>query len=194
MESVHVLGLHGDPASSTMILFLGDPEEPTRVLPIFIGPTEARAIVLGLSDLEVPRPGTHDLLAHVIHECDAQLDRVAVTELVDGTFHAILELTTPAGSRSVSARPSDAIALAIRVDAPVVVAEDVLEEAAVEIRHAPDEPFDEEEIEEIVSQFESALATATVSDFMPEPESPEASEATEDSDDDQPPGDAPGED
>ncbi len=183
MKVVEVLGVHADQLSATTVVFLGQPETPTRVLPIFIGPVEARAILLGLSDVEAPRPGTHELMGHVLDACDAELDRVAVTELVDGTFHAILELTTPSGSTNVSARPSDAIALAVRTGAPVLVADQVLAEASVEIQHAPDEPFEEEEIEAIVAEFEQVLETATVSDFIPEDEPETGEDGPDDLDD-----------
>ncbi len=165
METVEVIGIHADPTSAATVVLLGDPDELTQVLPIFIGPAEAQAIALGLSGMDTPRPGTHELILDLVDQCDAQLERVAVTELVDGTFIAMIEITTTAGARQVSARPSDAIALAIRAQIPVLVAEDVLDQAAVPVVHEPEEPFDEAEVEAIVGEFRELLDTATVEDF-----------------------------
>lgn len=165
MAEVQILGIHVDPASAATVLLLGDGESPTRVLPIFIGPVEAGAIALALAEVERPRPGTHDLLVDVIAACDAQVDRVMVTDLVEGTFIAVLELTTPWGHRTVSARPSDAVAIAVRAAVPVLVADRVLEEASVPMEREPDRPFAEEEIEAIVAAFQEQLSSATVADF-----------------------------
>lgn len=166
MEHVQVLGIHADPASVATVLLLGNPDAPTRVLPIFIGQAEARAIALGLANVERPRPGTHELMVDVIEACDAQVDRVMVTELVEGTFIAVMELTTPWGPRTVSARPSDAVAVAVRAGVPLLVANEVLDQAAVPIEHGPDEPFADEEIESIVAAFQDQLASATPADFV----------------------------
>ncbi len=165
METVEVVGIHADPTSAATVVLLGDPDELTQVLPIFIGPAEAQAIALGLAGVETPRPGTHELMLNLVDQCDAQLERVAVTELVDGTFIAMIELTTTAGARQVSARPSDAIALAIRARIPVLVAEEVLKQAAVPVQHEANEPFDQAEVEAIVGEFRELLDTATVEDF-----------------------------
>ena len=178
MVPVQIVGLQLDPASGVSVVLLRAPSDPDRVLPILIGPAEAQSIAIAVSGVELPRPGTHDLMATLLERTDARLEEVVVTELVDGTFHAELFLETTAGLRRVSCRPSDAIALAVRVDAPVAVNEDVLAEAAVAVEHDVGEPFSEDDIDRIVDEFHEFLATADPSDFAPD----------EGADDDRPPG------
>ncbi len=165
MTPVHIVGLHLDAQTGTSILLLGEVERTTRVLPIFIGPTEARAIALAAQNVTPPRPFTHDLLIDVIEALDAQLMRVEITELRDGTFHAELEVSMADETHRISTRPSDGIALAVRRDAPIYVNPEVLDDAAVEVEKEGDEEFDEEEVESIVADFQNFLATATPSDF-----------------------------
>ena len=170
MEPVHVLGVHVDPRTTATVMLLGDAEAPTRVLPVFIGPAEAQAIMIALAGIELPRPGTHDLFIDTLVACGVHLEQVAVTALVEGTFLAEARLVTPTGSTDVSARPSDAIALALRAGVPVLVDDGVFEEAAVDVEHEANQPFDDDEIEAIVSDFEEFLATATPEDFGTSPD------------------------
>lgn len=173
MLPVKIFGLHVDPGSDTAVVLLGEVgehDDVTRVLPIFIGPVEARAIMIGLSSTPPPRPGTHDLFAEVLRTANLQLLGVEVTGLHDGTFFADLLLNTPRGAVRVSARPSDGIALAIRCGAGIAVADEVLDDAAVQVVHEASEPFDEKEVERIVTDFQQFLATAEPSDFSEPPE------------------------
>ena len=102
-----------------------------RQFPIVIGFLEASSIKMKLSGLEVPRPMTHDLLMAVIEGLGAKLERLVVDKLVDNTFHAKLELKTADGQiKSIDARPSDGIALAVRSNAHIYVDEEVLKKAA----------------------------------------------------------------
>ena len=172
MIPVQIFGLHFDPGSGASVVLLGEvggDHEVTRVLPIFIGPAEATAIVIGLSGVQPPRPGTHDLLAEVLRIGHLELSGVEVTGLHDGAFHADLLLNTPEGPRRMSARPSDGIALAIRCGAGIAVAGEVLNDAAVPVVHEADEPFDENEVEKIVAEFQDFLTTAEPSDFAEPP-------------------------
>lgn len=166
--TVEVLGLFFDAGASSWIVLLGDPSESQRVLPVFIGPAEAQSIALGIHGERPPRPMTHDLTVDLIEALEGALDRVIITDLVDGTFLAQLSVDTIAGTRTVSARPSDGIALAVRCGAPVLVAESVLDEAGVTIERDPDEPFDEQQIEQIVAEFSEFLDTAEPEDFGPD--------------------------
>ena len=100
-----------------------------RVLPIWVGLWEARAIAVWLQGERPERPLTHDLLAAAVAALSARLDRVLITRLVDKTFFATLELVTAAGRVELDARPSDAVALAIRLEAPIYAAAEVLERA-----------------------------------------------------------------
>ncbi|NND73735.1 MAG: bifunctional nuclease family protein [Ilumatobacter sp.] len=165
MVPVQILGVYLDPNSGSSIVLLGEPSDVTRVLPIFIGPAEAQAIAIGIAEVEMPRPGTHDLMVEIINRWHARLVEVDVTELRDGTFFAELELATADGTQRVSSRPSDGIALAVRVGAPIMVAQRVLDTAAVGVERGDDEPFDAAQIEAIVAEFQDFLATAEPEDF-----------------------------
>ncbi len=102
-----------------------------RFLPIWIGAFEAEAIAMHLQGLETPRPLTHDLMVNLLRDLSARLESVEVTQLKDDTFYARLNLVTPEKRLSVDARPSDAMALAVRVGVPIYVAESVMEMAGI---------------------------------------------------------------
>lgn len=99
------------------------------LLPIWIGQLEATSILVAVQGAEVPRPLAHDLMRSLLDTVDTKVVRVEITRIDDGTFYADITLMTPAGERTVDARPSDAVALASRVGAPIFVADDVMEEA-----------------------------------------------------------------
>ena len=103
-----------------------------RQLPIVIGFLEASSIKMKLSGVEPPRPMTHDLLVAVIQGLEAKLERLIIDKMVNNTFHAKLEFKTKDGqTRSIDARPSDGVALAVRTSAPIFVEEDVIKKAAI---------------------------------------------------------------
>ncbi len=133
----------------------------TRYLPIWIGAMEATAIAFAHEGVEVERPLTHDLLRTVAEQLGASVDRVVVTELKDGVFYADLSFTRGDETIHVSSRPSDAIALATKVKAPLFAVAEVLEEAGVEIR-------DEDEEEE-VARFREFLDEIDPEDFAAPP-------------------------
>jgi hypothetical protein len=112
-----------------------------RYLPIWIGPWEASAIAMRLQGLTPERPLTHDLFATVLAELGARVDRVLISALADETFHARLVLVQPDARHEIDARPSDAIALAVRLGAPIYADEDVLDRAAL----GPDAAVEDEE-------------------------------------------------
>ena len=132
-------------------------QDGDRYLPIWIGAGEATAIALALEGVEAQRPLTHDLLTSVVERLGATVNRVVVTELRGGIYYADLVLVRDGSELTISSRPSDAIALAARTDAPIFVLPNVLEEAGVEIR-------DEEE-EDAVQRFRSFLDTVSPEDF-----------------------------
>lgn len=129
----------------------------TRFLPIWIGTNEATAIALAIEGVEPSRPMTHDLLAEITLALGARIDRVVVTELRDGIYYADLVVVRDGNEITISARPSDSIALAARTGAPISVLPAVLDEAGVEIR-------DEDEENE-VARFRSFLQDVTPDDF-----------------------------
>jgi len=185
MVNVEIVGFQLEPDSGIPVVLLAEPGAPDRVLPILIGPAEAQSIALALAGFRTARPGTHDLIVTIFEKLDSRLEEVAVTELVDGVFFAELFVETPTGLHRISARPSDGIAIAVRVGVPVVVAQTVLDAAAVPVSRAPQEPFSADEIESIVGDFQQRLETLQPSDFVTE-EGPAAEDAGDQTDDDAP--------
>jgi hypothetical protein len=118
-----------------------------RYLPIWIGAPEAAAIALALQGVETPRPMTHDLLKNILDDLGVTVHRIVVTELREGTFYAQLDMQRNGDRFEVSSRPSDAIALAVRMSVPIFADEDVLSEASILI------PGDEEEEVEKFREF-----------------------------------------
>jgi bifunctional DNase/RNase len=117
-----------DPVSNSPIVVLKD-EQETCFLPIWVGIFEANAIALQLENVTTPRPMTHDLLKNMIGELNAQVTRIVINDLRDSTFFAQILLAIGGKTLELDARPSDAIALALRVEAPIFVAQTVLDQA-----------------------------------------------------------------
>jgi bifunctional DNase/RNase len=155
-----------DVGSSTPLLLLEE-VGGNRVLPIFIGAPEATAIAYALQGIEAPRPMSHDLLGNVITALGAKLFSVEIVELVDNTFFASLRLLRGAEEISVSARPSDAVALALRVGAPLLVHDDLMN-AEGQIYAADDEDDElSEDVDEdsLLADLRSFLDTVNPEDF-----------------------------
>ncbi len=123
-----VRGLALDPMSNMPIIILRD-DEDKRSLPIWVGIFEANAIALELEKISTPRPMTHDLIKNILETIEARVLKVVVTDLRDNTFFAVLYLQIGETEYTVDSRPSDAIALALRVSAPIYVDEDVVRRA-----------------------------------------------------------------
>ena len=122
-----------------------------RFLPIWIGHPEAAAILMKLQGASTPRPMTHDLLSDLLEQLDAKCERVSVTELRDNTFYASITVSIDGSELEIDSRPSDALALAVRVSAPIFAAEEVIEESAIEFEH------EVEDTEEVVDKFKEFL-------------------------------------
>jgi uncharacterized protein len=157
-ERVSVYGVSFDAASKQPIVLL-KAEGRNLFLPIWIGHPEAAAILMKLQNAELPRPMTHDLLANVIDHLQASVTGVLVTELRDNTFYAVLRLDSGGNEIRVDSRPSDAIALAVRTDAPIFASEILLDANGIE--------FDQEveNVEEMVREFKDFLDGVTPDDF-----------------------------
>lgn len=139
-----IKGLMMDPITNVPIVLLRDLESQ-RVLPIWVGPVEANAIAMQVENVAPARPMTHDLMRSLLQELDVHLTRVIIADLRESTFFAYLELQRDGEMLYVDARPSDAIALAIRAKAPVFVEQKVLDQAkAVE---TPSEQADQERLQ-----------------------------------------------
>jgi bifunctional DNase/RNase len=131
-----IKGLMVDPITNMPIVILHD-ADGQRVLPIWMGVFEANAIALQIENVPTPRPMTHDLLRNVIHDLKADVDKVVVSDLKDNTFYAVIHLVVQGEAVAIDARPSDAIALALRVRAPIF-AEDTVIDRAKTLNITPD--------------------------------------------------------
>lgn len=147
------------PANTPMVL-LREQEGRHRLVPIYIGSPEATAIHYALEGVVPPRPLTHDLFLTTLEALGARLDKVVVTEVREHTFYAELHLETSDGTQVVSSRPSDAIALAVRCDAPLYADDDLVDEVGQE---PPPDP--EDEAAEIIDEFHEFLENVTPDDF-----------------------------
>jgi uncharacterized protein len=114
-----------------------------RILPVWIGPWEAQAIAMRLQGITSERPLTHDLFAAALRELGVRVDRVIISALADETFHAEIVLVTPDSQHELDARPSDAIALAVRLECPIYASAGVLDQAAA----LPDDEDDDDDAE-----------------------------------------------
>ena len=123
-----VRGIALDPITNMPIVILKDPEE-RRALPIWVGIFEANAIALELEKVSTPRPMTHDLLKNILEGLGITVQQIIVNDLKENTFYATIELNYNGSVVSIDSRPSDAIALALRVNAPIFVTENVVTQA-----------------------------------------------------------------
>ncbi len=123
-----IAGLRLEPSTNTPIVVLKD-KTGDRVLSIWVGVHEANAIASQIENVSMPRPMTHDLLRNLITDLDGRVDRVVVTDLRENTFYATIHLTVHGDRVAIDARPSDAIALALRTKSPILVDEAVIEQA-----------------------------------------------------------------
>jgi hypothetical protein len=123
-----IKGLMIDPITNMPIIILRD-TDGQRVLPIWVGVFEANAIALQIENIPTPRPMTHDLLKNILEDLKARVSRIVVCDLRDNTFYANIYLDTPGGAVTIDARPSDAIALALRTQSPIFVEDAVIQSA-----------------------------------------------------------------
>ncbi|MEY2452380.1 MAG: uncharacterized protein QOD92_1954 [Acidimicrobiaceae bacterium] len=161
MIEMELIGVRVELPTNAPIVLLRETDGSHRTLPIFIGGPEATAIAFALEGVETPRPMTHDLMKNVLEELGWQLDRVVVTELRESTFFAELHLTSNGQTHVISARPSDAIALAARTGTTIFADESVLDEAA----YPPDDEVTEEAQDEVVEQFKEFIDRVNPEDF-----------------------------
>ena len=127
-----IRGLMMDPAANTPIIILKDVNGES-MLPIWVGPFEANAIAVEIEKLSTQRPMTHDLLKNIIWEFGASVRRIIITDLIENTFLAVIELTRNGEVMVVDSRPSDAIALALRVDCPIYVNDEVIRNSSTAV-------------------------------------------------------------
>jgi uncharacterized protein len=140
---VRIRGLMMDPATNMPIVVLKDVASD-MVMPIWVGIFEANAIMFEIEKVAAPRPMTHDLTRNLIQHLNAQLERIVITELKDDTFMAVLWLRQGEEALTIDARPSDAIALALRADCPIYVSEHVMQTAKLNTAGPPEGPTTEQ--------------------------------------------------
>lgn len=165
MVEVVLRAVRVDVGSSTPLLLLeevgGD-----RVLPIFIGAPEATAIAYALQHIETPRPMSHDLLGNVITALGARLFAVEITHLIDNTFYSNLRLLRDGKEVLVSARPSDAVALALRVGAPLLVSDELMNDEGQVLEVSDDDGEESEESEAtLLAELRDFLNNVRPEDF-----------------------------
>ena len=156
MIEMSLVGVRVELPSNQPIVLLKE-ADGERYLPIWIGAVEATAIAFALQGIETPRPMTHDLIRDMLGELGVNVERIVISDLVDQTFYATIKLSANGtGGSEVSSRPSDAIALAVRLSTPIFASEEVLEQAGIELR-------DDEETE--VQKFREFLDQVSPEDF-----------------------------
>jgi uncharacterized protein len=161
MHEMVIYGVSFDLVGKQPIVLLKT-AEGSKFLPIWIGHSEAAAILMRLQGASTPRPMTHDLVTDILTQLEAQVVRITVTELRENTFFAEITVQQNGSEIQIDSRPSDAIALALRADAPIFVADEVIEESAIE--------FEGEEVqeEEMVAEFRRFLDNVTPDEFAVE--------------------------
>lgn len=135
-----IKGLMLDPITNSPIVLLKD-DDSSRFLPIWVGVFEANAIALQLESVETPRPMTHDLLRNLLDDLEVIVARIVIDDLQDNTFYAKIHVDSEDGTKMIDSRPSDAIALALRTNAPIFVSSNVLDQA--QTISAPEESSEE---------------------------------------------------
>ena len=158
MVELSLVGVRVELPSNQPIVLLKE-ADGDRYLPIWSGAVEATAIAFALQGIQTPRPMTHDLMRDRLLDAGVAVERIVINELVDQTFFALIRMASNGETKEVSSRPSDAIALAVRINAPIYAAEEVLEQAGIELK-------DDEETE--VEKFREFLDQVSPEDFAAE--------------------------
>ena len=163
-SEMELVGVRVDMPSNTPVLLLREQEGERRLLAIMIGGPEAQAIAFALDGVETRRPMTHDLIATLIEELGAHIDRIVISALRDDIFYADLVLRADDDTHVVSARPSDAMAIAVRVGTPVYAEEAVLAEVGY-VEDDDAETDDDVDPDEVVEEFREFIDQVNPEDF-----------------------------
>src|SRR3989440_7391029 len=161
MQEMHIYGVSFDLVGKQPIVLLKTAGGNSS-LRVWIGQPEAAPILMRLQSQAPPRPMTHDLLSDMLEQLEAQVVRITVTELRENTFYAQITVQQDGREIEVDSRPSDAIALAIRAEAPIFAADRVIEESAIEFEG---EDVDQDQLEAEVAKFKHFLDEVTPEDF-----------------------------
>ena len=164
MIELELVAVRVELPSNTPVMVLRELQGRRRQLSIFIGGPEATAIAFAMEGVETPRPLTHDLFCDVLDGLSAQLERVVITELRETTYYADLEVSSASGLQHISARPSDAVALAVRAGCPIFSSEEVLDTAGfIEDTGSDDDTDDLPEA--VVEEFKQFIEQVSPEDF-----------------------------
>jgi bifunctional DNase/RNase len=159
MQEMLIYGVSFDMVGKQPIVLLKT-ADGNKFLPNWIGHPEAAAILMKLQGAATPRPMTHDLFTDILSQLEARVVKIAVTELRENTFYALITVVVNGTEIEIDSRPSDAIALAVRADAPIIAAEAVIAESAIEFEQ--DQDVNEEEV---VEEFKKFLDEVRPEDF-----------------------------
>ena len=164
MIELELVAVRVELPSNTPVMVLRELQGRRRQLSIFIGGPDATAIAFAMEGVETPRPLTHDLFCDVLDGLSAQLERVVITELRETTYYADLEVSSASGLQHISARPSDAVALAVRAGCPIFSSEEVLDTAGfIEDTGSDDDSDDLPEA--VVEEFKQFIEQVSPEDF-----------------------------
>jgi hypothetical protein len=158
MQEMVIYGVSFDMVGKQPIVLLKT-RDGNKFLPIWIGHPEAAAILMKLQGANTPRPMTHDLMDDMLEKLQIECTRVSVTELRENTFYASIQLRIDGKEVEIDSRPSDALALAVRTQAPIFAHEDVIAESAIEFEH------EVEDQEDVVDKFKEFLDNVSPEDF-----------------------------
>lgn len=174
MVELELIGVRVEIVGNTPVIILRERVGERRVLPIYIGKPEAASIQWALDGLEPPRPLTHDLIVDLLGALRARLERVVITDVVDGVFHAELVLETPSGGVNVSCRPSDAVAVAARTNTIIQCTTAVIDDAGkyAELGDADEDRDDTDgsptpDESELLGEFRDFIENINPDDFKP---------------------------
>jgi bifunctional DNase/RNase len=156
---MQIYGVSFDMVGKQPIVLLKTADD-NRFLPIWIGHPEAAAILMKLQGADTPRPMTHDLIVDMLDQVETKCVRISITELRDNTFYASITLLVAGSEVEIDSRPSDALALAVRVSAPIFVADEVIEESSIEFEQGV------EDNEQVVEKFKDFLDDVSPEDFL----------------------------
>ncbi|MCL4449195.1 MAG: bifunctional nuclease family protein [Actinobacteria bacterium] len=163
MVEVRLSAVRVDLHSNTPVLLLEETGGAHRILPVFVGIPEATAIALVLQGISTPRPMTHDLIVDFFNALGVKIESVIITELQSATFYADIYLNAFGTVHAISARPSDAVAIAVRTDTPLYVADDLMDSEGMILNLNDDEG--EDDSDELVGQFRQFLNEVKPEDF-----------------------------
>lgn len=160
MVPLELVGVRVEIPANTPMVLLRELDDRHRLLPIYIGSPEASAIHYALEGVEPPRPLTHDLMINALTGLGAEITKVVVTEILDRTYYSEIHITTGDSDTVLSARPSDAIALAVRTGAPIFASDELIDEVG---QDQPVEP--EDDAAEIIDEFKNFIENVSPEDF-----------------------------